>query len=259
MAQVTVGSKSGTFVGEFYYTTENHNHAVLAGRSRQREPRNLDAEPEIQCLHAEKQSVAQILEHLNANSVDVTKNQSKATIEFYCKSDHTLHEQLMGSDSVFSLAVKYHNISGVFAFVTYPPLLTTVNVSTIKHIFVDGTFALGPQGTQVLKVLGLTQFGIVVPLGYCVTNGATVVHHLFLLEQLAGMGLNPTHVHVDFERAEQQAVELAFPKAWLAVTFTFYKLFGDSTSTIMGSPQRMTKCGMECMRSCRAFTSRQLQ
>jgi hypothetical protein len=89
----------------------------------------------------------------------------------------------------------------------------------VKHIFVDGTHAIGPQGTQVLTVLGLTTFGVVVPLGYCVTNGATMVHHMYLLEQLAGMGLTPTHVHVDYERAEQQAVKAVFPNARIVGCF----------------------------------------
>jgi hypothetical protein len=101
----------------------------------------------------------------------------------------------------------------VFSFTTHPALLQLVNVTLIRHIFIDRTHGIGPCGTQVLTVLGLTQYGIVVPLGYCVTNGATANHYLFLLDQLAGMGLNPTHVHVDYERPEQTTIGLAWPRA----------------------------------------------
>ena len=138
----------------------------------------------------------------------------KASIEAHRDRTATLVEELNREPGVLHLSLKEDSVPGVFTFIGSESLFQLADLPSIRHVFIDGTHALGPQGTQVVAVLALlpsTQQ--VVPIAYLATNGATDTHYAYLLRKLKERGLNPTHIHKDMELAIGNAAAQVWPHA----------------------------------------------
>jgi hypothetical protein len=71
-AQVDHAAKDSKLRGEFYHQ-EPHNHALIKGKTKQRNDRNKELDKIITPLYKAGQSVEQILEKMTADGMAVTK------------------------------------------------------------------------------------------------------------------------------------------------------------------------------------------
>ena len=127
-------------------------------------------------------------------------------------------------------------------------------IGAIRTVHIDGTHGIAPRGGQVVTLL-TTINDVAVPIGFAVLQGATTANYVSMLERFRDEGLHPTHVLVDFEVAEHNAIATVWPEArirgcrfhFMQAAFRRWKKNYGSRRTsewqkVRAFLQRMTEC-----------------
>lgn len=213
--------KNGDEIGHERWTTPC-NHAPL--------PQPVDDpdkphRPMVRQLLERGLSASQVELQMMENGTPVKRSTIANIQQQMRREGHDLTHRLNEMPNVDTIMLKFGG-SDVLSVVIMDPSVFPHGISwdSFHHIFIDGTHGVGPRGGQLVTVLGwFARIQRAIPIAFMITQGATCNHYLVLLIRLLLAGLRPSHVHVDFELAEINAISAVWPNAHIVGCFFHLK------------------------------------
>lgn len=163
-------------------------------------------------------TVVQVEVEMSRRGMSVTQALIHAANQALRRENTDLTSRLSNSPFVDSICLKYGGIP-LLSVITVDPNVCSIagGPAAIRHVFLDGTHAVGARGGQMMTLLGwIPECADALPLAHAMVQGATQTHYMTLLNRARELGIMPTHVHVDFEVAEHNAINTVWPSARVA-------------------------------------------
>lgn len=211
--------KQKTFIIDTHQLMGEHNHDLVTEASApvvMTHELKASIKKEFQIGRTTPAQIKQALQQQNGDGM----GRLPSTRQIGTYVDHLKDERKRDDQSIhrggrtWSYATIYRNIPGIYMLILIESLLTLVKEhGGCRMLFVDGTWALSPAGTQIVTILAWTSLGFAVPIAYFITDGEKAVSYEWPLLYLRLLGIDPIFVMMDFCFPEWNAVSSVWPNA----------------------------------------------
>jgi hypothetical protein len=151
--------------------------------------------------------------------------QRKKYLDSHQNSDLSRLQNMRG---VFNLQLRHHgNVDPYLILLNRDQIDRILAHGPIRMLFVDGTFGLIGDVTQVMMVVAIDAHGIAVPISVFVQTGKTAPDYKQMLQCLCdAFKIEPETVMFDFEKAEHNAVAQVWPNSRQVIKHLNYTILG---------------------------------